>query len=578
MNNPIAKKYRNLSISKKLFAMALAIGIIPLILLSVYSMISAGRRMRVVAEKDIVTTLKVAEQALKGEIHSVYGYITLQKDSKLNGDTRVSGIFRDQYDLSAVVYGADEDGVFHSELSNIVDMGESGVLTDEIPWVATLLADKEYTGLVDYCNEEYYIRATVAQSNQGKFNGIYLVGQPKEVVMQFLIAEQKEMGIRLIIQCIIMGLISIGLAVLFARDIVLELKNTLNNIMSLISLDFGYVFKHKDIDRKDELGNINRATIQLKQELQNLANDIVTLTESTSSELGKFLESTGRINESTSEVADTVMGISEDSVAQATETDMTARGFEKLLIILEKSTQQINMIKQGTSQINEEVCRGNGAVSRLVDKNKDSTETLKELREKIDLTTKYCNSIKECAMGIDSISAQTNLLALNASIEAARAGEAGKGFAVVANEVRSLSEQSKELTNSTHQHITRLNDAVEHLDISIHAIEENVMSQQESVLDVEQGYESISNNVEEMAKNVEELVVKSSDIENESNIMMQSVAKLSEVAQNNASATQEIAAITQVQVNSLDEIKYSVQELSDHSIDVTKRYKSRFKF
>lgn len=85
---------------------------------------------------------------------------------------------------------------------------------------------------------------------------------------------------------------------------------------------------------------------------------------------------------------------------------------------------------------------------KVSDKSIQAAHKMKDMIKQMDIMFKLIESVKY-------IADQTNLLALNASIEAARAGELGRGFAVVAGEVRNLAEQSAEINEQIHEHVSR---------------------------------------------------------------------------------------------------------------------------
>ena len=67
-----------------------------------------------------------------------------------------------------------------------------------------------------------------------------------------------------------------------------------------------------------------------------------------------------------------------------------------------------------------------------------ASNQMKELAEAVQAVAEASAQTGKVIKNIDEIAFQTNILALNAAVEAARAGESGAGFAVVADEVRNL--------------------------------------------------------------------------------------------------------------------------------------------
>ncbi|WP_185684785.1 methyl-accepting chemotaxis protein [Novosphingobium aerophilum] len=125
---------------------------------------------------------------------------------------------------------------------------------------------------------------------------------------------------------------------------------------------------------------------------------------------------------------------------------------------------------------------------------------------------------------IDGLAFQTNLLALNAGVEAARAGEAGKGFAVVANEVRALSDRSKEAAEEIRRLIT--------------ASSEQVVSGVGLVNSSGQMLQSIVTGISDIAGRVQ-------DITDAANRQAASLREVSQVVNEMDSATQQNAAMVE---------------------------------
>ncbi|MGB4019239.1 MAG: methyl-accepting chemotaxis protein, partial [Syntrophomonadaceae bacterium] len=106
---------------------------------------------------------------------------------------------------------------------------------------------------------------------------------------------------------------------------------------------------------------------------------------------------------------------------------------------------------------------------------------------------------------IKSIADQTKMLGLNAAIEAARAGDAGKGFGVVAEEIRKLSESSKQTADGIGKLIRAIEEKIsvanESSQVTMQASEKQAAASQEISASIEELL-AMANKLNDIAENI----------------------------------------------------------------------------
>lgn len=363
-------------------------------------------------------------------------------------------------------------------------------------------------------------------------------------------------------------------AVIVSRYISNIISNPIKNIRYVISeiekLNFKYDKNELNdtIKNKDELGRIaadikslSNTLITVIQDIKNSSNNISTHSSSIATSLYETSKSIDEVSKTTEEMA-------KGSIIQVTKANDGVNKLEDLAYEIKDVSNAVEKVKDYFYTTKDATSRGVKTINMLNSKLKDNNKASNQVSKSMNNLTQKSQSIGEIVSTITSVSEQTNLLALNAAIEAARAGEAGRGFSVVADQVRALSEQTK-------QAIDKISKVIKEIQDEIEMAQKNVIDSNKINAEVNENMEQsnklflmIENSIKDMLTNVNILTKKINQVESNKNSVIQVIKNISDISQESSAGSQQLAASVEEQNNSIENISENMQELKNIHVEL----------
>ena len=294
----------------------------------------------------------------------------------------------------------------------------------------------------------------------------------------------------------------------------------------------------------------NLVTERLEGNINSMKQSKVSLNEAG----GKLSSTIEDLMASIIEIGASISNTGMNIQNQTDSVDHTAKSITKIYNMIQQLEELVQaQVKdvQGASTAVEQMVGNIGEVDKSVDKMaasfdvvettaQNGAQTQSELQEQIAEIDNQSKLLSEANAVIANIAEQTNLLAMNAAIEAAHAGDAGKGFAVVADEIRKLSETSSTQSNTIGAQLQSIQATISmivqatqrgvqdytNLSKEIHETDKLVQQIKAAMTEQQQGSTQILDALHNMNDSTLQVQSASQEMSNDSRVIIQEVSTL----------------------------------------------------
>lgn len=324
-------------------------------------------------------------------------------------------------------------------------------------------------------------------------------------------------------------------------------------------------------NRKDEIGVMERALMELRNQFSNVVREIQVQSAKLQEAAVSLGTSAGETVNHVEQVDKAVGEIAEGAVAQADETQKATENVVRMGSMVEETNKEVeNLYKYANimKSSSEDASKGLKELSVINEKAKGSIDLI---YQQTNNTNESAMKIREATELITAIAEQTNLLSLNASIEAARAGEHGRGFAVVASQIQGLAAQSNESARQIEEIIDGLisdsGTAVSTMDDVMKIMEE----QNGDIQRIEKQFGDLYQAMDMSVQGAGNIAGKTAVLSDVRDGVVDVVQSLTAIAQENAAMTEETSASVTEMSSIMTKILNNVDSLRKIAEDLEKR-------